>query len=50
MSETQLQEQLDAVRSTLNELIDYLDENRMMETIPDYLWAYILKTEKILKK
>jgi len=50
MSETQLQEQLDAVRSTLHELIDYLDDNRMMESISDNVWAYIIKIEKILKK
>jgi hypothetical protein len=49
MSEIQAQEQLSAVRSTLNEMIDYLDENRMMESIPEEVWAYIIKIEKIIE-
>ena len=45
----ELRMRLEIVKSNISSLVDYLDENRLMETIPDPIWKYILAIEKAVE-
>jgi len=34
------------VKENITHLVDYYDQNNLMDTIPDYVWGYILAIEK----
>jgi hypothetical protein len=46
MNEQQLQDKLAVVKENITHLVDYYDQNNLMDTIPDYVWGYILAIEK----
>jgi hypothetical protein len=46
MNEQQLQDKLTVVKENITHLVDYYDQNNMMDTIPDYVWKYILAIEQ----
>jgi hypothetical protein len=33
-------------KENIKHLVDYYDDNNLMDTIPDYVWGYILAIEK----
>ncbi len=33
-------------KENITHLVDYYDQNNLMDTIPDYVWGYILAIEK----
>lgn len=33
-------------KENIKHLVDYYDDNNLMNTIPDYVWGYILAIEK----
>jgi hypothetical protein len=39
-------ERLDIIQANITHLVDYYDDNNMMDTIPDYVWKCILEIEK----
>jgi hypothetical protein len=39
-------EKLAIINANIKHLVDYYDDNNMMDMIPDYVWGYILKIEK----
>ena len=45
----ELRMRLEIVKSNISGLVDYLDENRLMEIIPDPIWKYILAIEKAVE-
>jgi hypothetical protein len=44
--ENELRTKLDIVKENISGLVDYLDENRLMGSIPDPAWKYILAIEE----
>jgi hypothetical protein len=42
-------EKLAIINANVKHLVDYYDDNNMMDMIPDYVWGYILKIEKYSK-
>jgi hypothetical protein len=40
------EEKLDIIKVNIKHLVDYYDDNNIMDTIPDYVWKYILEIEK----
>lgn len=36
-------------KENIKHLVDYYDDNNLMNTIPDYVWGYILAIEKSCK-
>jgi len=42
----ELKMRLEIVKSNISSLVDYLDENRLMESTPDQVWKCILAIEK----
>jgi hypothetical protein len=40
------EEKLDIIKTNISNLVDYYDDNNMMDTIPDYVWSCILNIEK----
>ena len=34
------------VKENITHLVDYYDQNNLMDTIPDHVWGYILAIEK----
>jgi hypothetical protein len=47
--ENELKKKLEIVRKNISGLVDYLDENRLMESTPDQVWEYILAIEKAVE-
>ena len=47
--ENELIKKLEIVRKNISGLVDYLDENRLMESTPDQVWEYILAIEKAVE-
>lgn len=43
------EEKLDIIKANIKHLVDYYDDNNMMDMIPDYVWGYILVIEKYSK-
>ena len=41
-----LKAKLEIVKKNISDLVDYLDENRLMGSIPDPAWKYILAIEE----
>jgi hypothetical protein len=39
-------EKLDIIKANIKHLVDYYDDNNLMDTIPDCVWGYILEIEK----
>ena len=44
----ELKMKLEIVKSNISDLVDYLDENRLMESTPDQVWKCILAIEKVV--
>jgi hypothetical protein len=42
-------EKLDIIKTNISDLVNYYDENNTMDTIPNYVWSYILNIEKYSK-
>ena len=40
------EEKLAIINANIKHLVDYYDDNNMMDTIPDYVWLCILNIEK----
>ena len=40
------EEKLNIIKVNIKHLVDYYDDNNIMDTIPDYVWKYILEIEK----
>jgi len=40
------EEKLNIIKVNIKHLVDYYDDNNIMDTIPDYVWKYILKIEE----
>lgn len=40
------EEKLEIVKNNIKHLVDYYDDNNMLDTIPDHVWGYILEIEK----
>jgi len=47
--ENELIKKLEIVRKNISGLVDYLDENRLMESTPDQVWEYILAIERAVE-
>lgn len=47
--ELNYKEKLAIINANIKHLVDYYDDNNMMDMIPDYVWGYILKIEKYSK-
>jgi len=45
----ELRMRLEIVKSNISSLVDYLDENRLMESTPDQVWKCILAIEKAVE-
>ena len=43
------EEKLDIIKTNIERLVDYYDDNNMMDMIPDYVWSCILNIEKYSK-
>ena len=39
-------EKLDIIKANIKHLVNYYDNNNIMDTIPDYVWTYILEIER----
>jgi hypothetical protein len=39
-------EKLDIIKANIERLVDYYDDNNIMDTIPDCVWGYILQIEE----
>jgi hypothetical protein len=44
----ELKIKLEIVKSNISDLVDYLDENRLMESTSEQVWKYILAIEKVV--
>ena len=40
------EEKLAIIKANIKHLVDYYNDNNMMDMIPDYVWGYILKIEE----
>ena len=47
--ENELIKKLEIVKKNISGLVDYLDENRLMESTPDQVWEYILAIERAVE-